>query len=138
MGLYGKTAAESHSVALDAMESCLSASHVDVAQPYKMRLEPFKYELLEILGFFDREEQVWEHTQLMRLILDMFDGTYFTGFQINAHSRLIEMCRKRIKGKLMFSRSILADNDKKSACLNPREHRKGCRCKNLAKEKGLL
>lgn len=110
--LYGKASAEIHTEALNALESCLSASHVDVQAGYAHRLEPHKYPLLEILGFFEKEGQEFEHTQLMRLLVNMFDGSYFTGFQINDNQRLIDMMRKRIKGKLIFTRSVLADKDK--------------------------
>jgi hypothetical protein len=132
--LYGKQIAEEHTAALDALESCLSASHVDVRGAYRLRLDAHKPALLEILDFFDKDEQIYEHTELMRLLVDMFDGKYFTGFQINAHERLISMCRKRIKGKLMFTRTILQDKDKKPACLDKAHHRQVCKCANLAKE----
>lgn len=113
MGLYGRAIADEHTAAIDALESCLSSAHQDVANPYKLRLVPHKDQLLEILAFFDKEEQVFEHTEVMRLIVDMFDGEYFSGFEILRHQRTIDMLRKRIKGKLMFTRSILADKDSK-------------------------
>lgn len=112
MGLYGRISAETHTAAVDAMESCLSAAHVDVAQPYKLRLETHKDAIFEILDMFNRPETQYEHTALMRLTVDMFDGQYFTGFDILQNQRLLDSIRGRIKGKLLFTRSLLADKDK--------------------------
>jgi hypothetical protein len=111
MALYGKSTAELHSAAVDAMDSCLSAACVH--EPYKLRLEPHKDAILELLGFFEKPETVYEHTQTMRLVVSLFDGEYFTGFQVLRHQDTINRLRKRIKGKLMGTRMILADNDSK-------------------------
>jgi hypothetical protein len=133
MALYGKASAERHTDAINALESCLSASHMDIKQPYKLRLEPFHDDILEILDMFAPKDDfgdalqasaaTFDHTAMMKLVVQMFDGEYFTGFQINANQALIEKMRKRIKGKLMFTRSLLADKDVKP----------GTAKKNLAK-----
>jgi hypothetical protein len=123
-----------HNEAIDCMESCLSAAHRDVGdRSYRLRLRPYKDDILELLAMFEKDER--EHTHMMQLILNLFDGEKLDGFEVNAYAERIERFRKRVKGKLVFTRTILMDGDKKAKCLSPATHGKGCRCKNYAKFK---
>ena len=132
MALFGKASAERYGNALDAMESCLSASHMDIQQPYKLRLKPFQDDILEVLAMFDAPETIYEHTRMMRLVIDMFNGEYFTGFEINSNQSLLERMRQRIRGKVLFTRSILQDKD-----ANPKTARKNFDKFKLAEAEGV-
>ena len=130
--LYGKASSERHTAAIDAMESCLSASHLDIQQSYELRLKPFQDDILEVLAMFDAPETVYEHTRMMRLVIAMFNGEYFTGFEINANQALLERMRQRIRGKVLFTRSILQDKD-----ANPKTARKNFDKFKLAEAEGV-
>ena len=66
-------------------------------------------------------------------VLEQESGNRMAGHRILAMERELDNRRKEAKGKLLATRSILMDNDKKSACLKPKEHAKGCKCKRLYK-----
>jgi hypothetical protein len=98
-----------------------------------LRLEPVKYDLLEILEWFEKDTR--EHFHMMRMIFSLLDGEKLNGFEINEYQARIDTMRKRIKGKLLFTRSLLADNDAKPKCLDKANHKQVCKCKNYAKFK---
>ena len=135
--IYGRALAGRHNEALDALDSCLSASHEGVRGDYAVRLLNYQQDLLEIVAFWDKPETQDERFKYMRFVFRMFENEFFNGFDILKNQQMIEAMRKRIKGKLLFTRSLLADNDAKPACLDKANHVQICKCKNYAKSIGV-
>jgi len=55
------------------------------------------------------------------------------GFQVLKLDAGIEIEKRKLKGRLLVTRSILQDGDSKSKCKDKKNHRQPCKCMNLFK-----
>lgn len=66
-------------------------------------------------------------------VLEQENGSRNAGHRVLLMEQELNARRREAKGKLLATRSILSDSDKKSSCSKPKEHAKGCKCKKLYK-----
>jgi hypothetical protein len=138
-GLYTKKQYEKHLEAIDAASSCISAS---IARShYGIRLEPYQDDFIEISEMFwakcpitkkKLEEPGPDVKEVATVFLFLVRGTKgLGGFQAQRYEAVLERCRRKLKGKLLGTRMILMDADKKPKCEDVENHKQICKCKAL-------
>lgn len=137
-GLYTKKQFEKHSEAVDAASACISAAIAQSA--YSERLIPFHDDFIEISEFFwakcpitkkKLEEPGPDVADVARVFLHLVRGKVLGGFEARRFEATLERCRRKLKGKLLGTRLILMDNDKKPKCEDKENHKQICKCKAL-------
>jgi hypothetical protein len=137
MGLMTRKLHDKYMEAIDAADGCISAA---VAQSeYAGRLFPFMDDYVEIsVMFWDRCPKTNKKLELPGLdvkeIAHAFNvliiGMPISGLESFKYNRVMERCRRKVKGKLYQTRMIM-DAKKKGDCLNDEDHLQPCMCKPL-------
>jgi hypothetical protein len=138
VALYSRKQYEHQLQAVDAASSCISASIA--GSDYAGRLNPY------IDDYVDMVEYFWAKCPITRKKLDqpgpdvktiatvffsLVSGKHVGGFQGNQFEAVLERVRRKLKGKLLGTRLILMDNDKKPKCADKENHKQPCACKPL-------
>jgi hypothetical protein len=82
----------------------------------------------------DMEDIERQSQAISRFVVEAGEaGNRSAGLQAIRFEAILERKRNKAKGKLLATRSILADNDAKGACDDRAAHRAGCKCRRLNK-----
>jgi hypothetical protein len=148
-GLYTKKQYEKHLQAIDAASSCISAA-IAQTKEYGERLIPYHDDLIEIAEFFwarcpitrkKLEKPGPDVKDVARVFLTLVRSKNMPEIvamldwpKMGAPQRMeamMERCRRKLKGKLLGTRLILMDADKKPKCEDVDNHKQRCCCKAL-------
>lgn len=138
MGLYTKAQYEKHLQAVDTASACISAA---IAQSkYAERLVPYQDDFIEISEFFwgrcpitrkKLEDAGPDVKEVAKVFFHLVQGKTLGGFESRRFEATLERCRRKLKGKLLGTRLILMDADKKPKCSDEENHKQVCKCKAL-------
>ncbi len=138
MALYTRAQYEKHLEAINAASVCISAAIA--RSDYAPRLASYIDDYVEIVEMFWAKCPITRKklelhgpdvTEMATAFLTLTRGEFFGGFAANALEAKLERARRKIRGKLLGTRLILGDNDKKPRCNNKVNHRQPCFCKGL-------
>ena len=148
MGLYTKAQYEQQSEAVEAEAACISAGIIGA--DYAGRLVKYIDDLAEIPTYFwarcpvtkkKLEKPGPDVKEVAKVLLTLYNGAPLAGFvslpngtrvqTARYYESVIERIRRKLKGKLLFTRMILADGDKRPKCNDPKNHKQPCKCKAL-------
>jgi len=127
MSLYTKADFERHTMALDFASQCVSAAIA--GENYGIRLKDVREDLVEIVSTYKLEDSRRE--KLAQIFLELINGNQISGIQSLDFTKSIDQAYEHIKGKLLGTRMMLADGDKKRKN-KAAEHLKAFRATELA------
>jgi hypothetical protein len=149
MGLFGKAEYEMKLEAIEAAESCISAAILGT--DYVGRLDKYMDDLVEIPRYFwarcpvtmkKMEKPGPDVAEIARVIYALAKGDRVDGFIVlkngtrvataRYYQSVMERIKRKLKGKLLFTVSILKDGDKRAKCNAPKLHKQPCKCKALS------
>lgn len=141
MALYSRAMFDHDNEALDAAEGVLSAAVLFGAggDNYQHRLTAYKDDYTRIATYFwDRcpvtgkklEKPGIDTFHVIRLFSNLELGVPIRGLDTYKYTRMIERCRRKIKGKLYQTRAIMQGKDQ-SKCDEPDSHPQPCQCQPL-------
>ena len=138
MGLYTRALFEQHTQAVEAAKMCISAAIA--GSNYAGRLNAYMDDYLDIAQFFwarcpitrkKLEQPGPDVKEIAQVFLTLTRGVHFGGFAARSIEAKLECVQRKLRGKLLGTRMILADGDKKPKCLDLENHRQPCQCKPM-------
>lgn len=110
--LYGRADYDRHLHAIDTLDALASAAIA--GDGYLHRAEEQYLDIEEVLDFFEAPKQ----REILQRVGDVLQGKQIGGFSLKSHTAGCDMMRRKIKGKLMATISMLGEGDMKRTMKN--------------------